>query len=112
MNTIHKISIDMNRRQECETSCVDEQMISILNNIQNDIQDLSNNFTILRNSFDNATIPTIDDNLLSLIVATLAAFTICIVVCQLVILYTSHLESKKEERRRIMVQQKKNNSNI
>ena len=102
----------MNQRQSYETSCMDEQMITILTNIQNEIQDLSKNITKLKESFDNAMIPTIDDNILSLIVATLIAFTTCIVVCQLIILYTSHIDTKKEERRRIMVQQKKKKSII
>ena len=72
-----------------------------------DIDSLRGDIDILRSSVDNSMVPTVDDNLLSLVIVILSAFTLCLISCIKVISYTSHLESKKEERRRIIVQQKK-----
>ena len=41
-------------------------------------------------------VPTIDNNVLLLIIAILGAFTICIVVCVGVIGYTGYIENKKK----------------
>lgn len=74
--------------------------------LQLDIEQLSSEILLLKESIDNAMLPTIDHNVLKLVVAILGAFTICIVMCQIIIFYTGHIENKKEERRRIMVQQR------
>ena len=65
-----------------------------------DMQDLSDEISSLRISVDNSMVPTIDNNILKLVIAVLTAFTLCIVVCQLVIFYSGRLEVKKEGKRR------------
>ena len=47
-----------------------------------------------------------DDHTVTIVIATLVAVTVCLVVCQVLICYTSYLEAEREERRRIIVQQK------
>ena len=51
----------------------------------------------LKLSVDESMVPTIDNNVLKLVVAVLSAFTLCIVVCQLVIFYSSRETIKKEK---------------
>tara|TARA_Y100000996_G_scaffold410210_1_gene392179 strand:+ start:1536 stop:1961 length:426 start_codon:yes stop_codon:yes gene_type:complete len=62
-----------------------------------DMQGLSENIETLKLSVDESMIPTIDNNVLKLVVAVLSAFTLCIVVCQLVIFYSSRETIKKEK---------------
>ena len=97
------------------------EMCDIVNNIQDtysdiedqvihlriDIDQLSSDIHLLKASIDDAMLPTVDNNVLKLVVAIFGAFTICIVICQLIIFYTGRLEEKKEERMRIMVQQRR-----
>ena len=77
--------------------------------LRNDIRMLSYDITRLNNTVNDSMVPVMDDNILALIISILAAFTICIVVCQLVIFYTSFLEVKKNERKRINVKERKKN---
>ena len=62
-----------------------------------DMQGLSENIETLKLSVDESMVPTIDNNVLKLVVAVLSAFTLCIVVCQLVIFYSSRETIKKEK---------------
>ena len=86
---------------------IEEQVIQL----HNDILQLSTEVSSLKQSVDDSMIPTVDNNVVKLVIAILSAFTICIVVCQLVILYSNRLETKKEERR-IMVQQRRNKNDL
>ena len=63
-----------------------------------DMQGLSENIETLKLSVDESMVPTIDNNVLKLVVAVLSAFTFCIVVCQLIIFYSSRETIKKEKR--------------
>ena len=63
-----------------------------------DMQGLSENIETLKLSVDESMVPTIDNNVLKLVVAVLSAFTLCIVVCQLIIFYSSRETIKKEKR--------------
>ena len=63
-----------------------------------DMRELSENIETLRLSIDESMVPTIDNNVLKLVVAIVSAFTICIVICQLVIFYSSREVRKKEKR--------------
>tara|TARA_Y100000768_G_C23737502_1_gene567800 strand:+ start:203 stop:631 length:429 start_codon:yes stop_codon:yes gene_type:complete len=76
--------------------------------LRNDIIQLSTDIASLKQSVDDSMVPTVDDNIMKLVIAILSAFTICIVVCQLIIFYSGRIETKKEERKRIMVQQRAN----
>ena len=75
-----------------------------------DIQGLSERIETLKLTVDESMIPTIDNNILKLVVAIVSAFTLCIVVCQVIIFYSSR-EVKKEERR-IKVKMRKGNDII
>ena len=86
---------------------IEEQVIQL----HNDILQLSTEVSSLKQSVDDSMIPTVDNNVVKLVIAILSAFTICIVVCQLVIFYSSRLETKKEERR-ITVQQRRNKNDL
>ena len=80
-------------------------MCDVVNNIQNtysdiedqvihlriDIDQLSSDIHLLKASIDDAMLPTVDNNVLKLVVAIFGAFTICIVICQLIIVcYAIH----------------------
>ena len=80
--------------------------------LRNDIFQLSSDISSLKESVDASMVPTVDDNVIKMVIAILSAFTICIVICQLVIFYSGRIESKKEERKRIMVQQRRNVTDI
>ena len=73
--------------------------------LRNDIIQLSTDISTLKQSVDDSMVPTVDDNVIKLVIAILSAFTICIVFCQLIIFYSGRTESKKEQTR-ITVQQK------
>ena len=60
-----------------------------------DVRQLTDDINILRLSIDDSMIPTIDNSILLLIIATLGAFTVCIVACLGVIGYTGYIENKK-----------------
>ena len=75
------------------------------------ILQLSKNITTLKESVDNSMVQTVDDNIIKLIIAILTAFTICIVICQLIIFYFGRIETK-EEKKKIIVQQRKNKNNL
>tara|TARA_Y100001935_G_scaffold254668_2_gene264481 strand:+ start:8806 stop:9261 length:456 start_codon:yes stop_codon:yes gene_type:complete len=60
-----------------------------------DVRQLTDDINLLRLSIDDSMVPTIDNSILLLIIATLGAFTVCIVVCLGVIGYTSYVENKK-----------------
>tara|TARA_Y100000817_G_scaffold233556_1_gene185891 strand:+ start:95 stop:553 length:459 start_codon:yes stop_codon:yes gene_type:complete len=62
-----------------------------------DIRQLTDDINLLRLSIDDSMVPTIDTSILLLIIATLGAFTICIVVCMGVIGYTGYIENKKKK---------------
>tara|TARA_A100001037_G_C15131825_1_gene629069 strand:+ start:60 stop:359 length:300 start_codon:yes stop_codon:yes gene_type:complete len=79
---------------------------------RNDIRGLSQDIESLKVSVDESMVPWVDDNVLGVVVAIFGAFTLCLVVCQLLIFYTSRNEVKKEERRRIMVEQRKRKLDI
>ena len=55
--------------------------------LSNDILQLLTEFSSLKESVDNSMVPTVDNNIIRLVVAILSAFTICIVFCQLIIFY-------------------------
>ena len=76
-----------------------------------DILKLNKNITMLTNEVENSMLPTLDDNIFKIIIATISAITICIVICQLVIFSTGKLETEREERRRIILQRAKNKVN-
>ena len=63
-----------------------------------DMRELSENIETLKLSIDESMVPSIDNNILKLVVAIVSAFTICIVICQLVIFYSSREVRKKEKR--------------
>ena len=63
-----------------------------------DMRELTENIETLKLSIDESMVPTIDNNILKLVVAIVSAFTICIVICQLVIFYSSREVRKKEKR--------------
>ncbi len=75
--------------------------------LHNRIQELTDDITSLKQSINESMVPTVDDNVSMIVISTLGAFTICLVMCQILIFYTGRLEAKKEERRRIMVQQRR-----
>ena len=83
------------------TDTIEGQVIQLRNDI---LQHLTE-FSSLKESVDNSMVPTVDNNIIRLVVAILSAFTICIVFCQLIIFYSGRTESKKEQTR-ITVQQK------
>ena len=74
--------------------------------LRNDIRMLSLNIETLNKTINNSMVPVLDDNIVTVIISTLAAFTICIVICQLTIFYTNYMELKKEKRRKINVKGK------
>ena len=76
--------------------------------LRNDIIQLSTDISSLKQLVDDSMVPTVDENIIKLVIAILSAFTICIVICQLVIFYSGRIETKKEERKRIMVRQRAN----
>ena len=76
--------------------------------LRNDIIQLSTDIASLKQSVDDSMIPSVDDNVIKLVIAILSAFTVCIVICQLIIFYSGRIETKKEERKRILVQQRVN----
>ena len=76
------------------TDSVEGQIIQL----RIDMRELSENIETLRLSIDESMVPTIDNNVLKLVVAIVSAFTICIVICQLVIFYSSREVRKKEKR--------------
>ena len=76
------------------TDSVEGQIIQL----RIDMRELSENIETLRLSVDESMVPTIDNNILKLLVAIVSAFTICIVICQLVIFYSSREVRKKEKR--------------
>ena len=76
------------------TDSVEGQIIQL----RIDMRELSENIETLRLSVDESMVPTIDNNVLKLVVAIVSAFTICIVICQLVIFYSSREVRKKEKR--------------
>ena len=80
--------------------------------LRNDIIQLSTDIATLKQSVDDSMVPTVDDNVIKLVIAILSAFTICIVICQVVIFYSGRIETKKEERKRIMVQQRNNRNDL
>ena len=80
--------------------------------LRNDIIQLSTDIATLKQSVDDSMVPTVDDNVITLVIAILSAFTICIVICQVVIFYSGRIETKKEERKRIMVQQRNNGNDL
>ena len=80
--------------------------------LRNDIIQLSTDIATLKQSVDDSMVPTVDDNVIKLVIAILSAFTICIVICQVVIFYSGRIETKKEERKRIMVQQRNNGNDL
>lgn len=61
-----------------------------------DVRQLSDDINLLRLSIDDSMVPTIDNSILLLIIATLGAFTVCIVACLGVIGYTGYIENKKK----------------
>ena len=61
-----------------------------------DVRQLSDDINHLRLSIDDSMVPTIDNSILLLIIATLGAFTVCIVACLGVIGYTGYIENKKK----------------
>ena len=61
-----------------------------------DVRQLSEEINLLKVSIDDSMVPTIDMSVLLLIIATLGAFTICLVSCLGVIGYTSYIENKKK----------------
>ena len=61
-----------------------------------DVLQLSDDINLLRLSIDDSMVPTIDNSILLLIIATLGAFTVCIVACLGVIGYTGYIENKKK----------------
>jgi len=75
--------------------------------MKKNITNLSDEIVILKERIENNQIPFIEDNAFKIIIAMIAGITICISLCQILIFYTSYLESKKEERRRVMVEQRK-----
>ena len=74
-----------------------------------DIQQLSDDIHLLRTSIDDSMVPTIDNSVLLLIIATLGAFTICLVVCLGIIGYAGYTENKKNVN--VNVQPKKKRCN-
>ena len=75
--------------------------------LRNDMRMLSLNIEILNTTINNSMVPVLDENIVTVIISTLAAFTICIVICQLTIFYTNYMELKKEKRIKINVKEKK-----
>ena len=61
-----------------------------------DVRQLSDDINLLRLSIDDSMVPTIDNSILLLIIATLGAFTVCIVTCVGVIGYTGYITHKKK----------------
>ena len=61
-----------------------------------DVRQLSDDINLLRLSIDDSMVPTIDNSILLLIIATLGAFTVCIVACLGVIGYTGYITHKKK----------------
>ena len=76
------------------TDSVEGQIIQL----RIDMRELSDNIETLKLSVDESMVPTIDNNILKLVVAIVSAFTICIVICQLVIFYSSRGVRKEEKR--------------
>ena len=66
--------------------------------LRNDITILIDEMNALKLSINDAVVPTIDNSILLMIISTLGAATICLVVCQALICYTSYLENKKNVR--------------
>tara|TARA_B100000686_G_C16728187_1_gene939034 strand:+ start:954 stop:1271 length:318 start_codon:yes stop_codon:yes gene_type:complete len=77
--------------------------------LRNDIRLLAANITILKETIDSAILPNLDDNVVDLVIATLAAFTVCVVACLMAICYTNHLEMKTASRRINIRQNSKSN---
>lgn len=77
--------------------------------LRNDIRLLAANITILKETIDSAILPNLDDNVVDLVIATLAAFTVCVVACLMAICYTNHLEAKTSSRRINIRQNSKSN---
>tara|TARA_B100000214_G_scaffold369626_1_gene342996 strand:+ start:2529 stop:2939 length:411 start_codon:yes stop_codon:yes gene_type:complete len=67
--------------------------------LRNDISILSEEVTSLKVSVDDAMVPTIDTNSLELIIAIIAAFTLCIIICQFLVFYANYQEKKTIQRR-------------
>ena len=63
--------------------------------LRNDIIQLSTDIASLKQSVDDSMVPTVDDNIMKIVIAILSAFTVCIVICQLIIFYSGVLKQKK-----------------
>ena len=82
---------------------------TLVYHLRNDIRLLAANITILKETIDSAILPNLDDNVVDLVIATLAAFTVCVVACLMAICYTNHLETKTASRRINIRQNSKSN---
>ena len=57
--------------------------------LRNDISLLSETISNLEISINNSMVPTVDNSIIKIIIVVFSAFTICIVVCQLLVALTS-----------------------
>tara|TARA_Y100000996_G_scaffold401869_1_gene373228 strand:+ start:1261 stop:1674 length:414 start_codon:yes stop_codon:yes gene_type:complete len=67
--------------------------------LRNDISLLSETISNLEISINNSMVPTVDNSIIKIIIVVFSAFTICIVVCQLLVALTSKSEIKRSNRR-------------
>ena len=67
--------------------------------LRNDISLLSETISNLEISINNSMVPTVDNSIIKIIIVVFSAFTICIVVCQLLVALTSKSEIKRCNRR-------------
>ena len=74
-----------------------------------DTRKLSDDINLLKVSIDDSMVPTIDNSVLLLIIATLGAFTICLVVCLGIIGYAGYTENKKNVNVNVQPKKKRRN---
>ena len=110
-------SLEVSQSAQQATSSVSEAILllesvsGIVSDIQNtyegiegqviqlriDTRKLSDDINLLKVSIDDSMVPTIDNSILLLVIATLGAFTVCLVSCLGVIGYTSYIENRKKK---------------
>ena len=104
INTISSIQEGISELSETTDSTE-----TLVYQLRNDIRLLAENITILKDTIDSAILPNLDENVVDLVIATLAAFTVCVVACLMAICYTNHLEMKTASRRINIRQNSKSN---
>ena len=86
---------DMVDQIQSKTDLTETHIIQLQLEMHQFSQELSGEIHALKNTIDDAIIPSVDNKTVELIIATLAAFTVCFVVCQFLIFCTSYQERRK-----------------